>query len=552
MSTRPYRSEINTTSFPIMPGAQLVADTGLFFAPLDASANYVQVPALGTYLGATILPPSLTTVINYQDNVGNVYVNPAPVSAAFEINSTRGAFLMPRMTAQQRDALIPTNGMQIYNTTADEVQFFETSTWIGIPSAGVGDVTFVPPVPTADGNIPVFNGLTGLFIRDSTVNIAGGVSTATPNLNPVVGNQFSNLSILEFVTETNNTPDCWFSVERKDTVDTVYLARLFRNDGASTAATMVFSNSISGVTSSSPAAILELQSPVGGPPSVFLNARANIQSNAIPATLNVDGMQFYESTTDTVTGRPPRMLFRQRGVLQAFNASAGAQNWAETIVQGSSVSPVTYSVQSTSDCFIACIVPGVTPQVIQINLPYDLNAQGGVFVVSNISTPGGTNIIQVFVGGKTAGPGLGTSSNGSINGQNIPITLESGFDSWIFYCQTADGTNADYTTIGSHIATPTLAIRDVTGLRTVPVALADYVVNITDTGAGATTVQLPPAARTGESFVIKDGGGSAGTNNITIDIIAGGGTIDGSSTAVINTNYGSLTFVSDGTNYYVI
>jgi hypothetical protein len=77
----------------------------------------------------------------------------------------------------------------------------------------------------------------------------------------------------------------------------------------------------------------------------------------------------------------------------------------------------------------------------------------------------------------------------------------------------------------------------------------DYVVNITDTSVPR-SVSLPNPALVGESFVIKDGSGGAGANAITITPAAG--LIDGAANAIINTSYGSLTFVSDGTNYYVI
>ncbi|MDD5570760.1 MAG: hypothetical protein PHD97_06330 [Bacteroidales bacterium] len=43
-------------------------------------------------------------------------------SAALEINSTKGALLLPRMTAAQRDSLTPVNGMIIYNTTTNKIQ----------------------------------------------------------------------------------------------------------------------------------------------------------------------------------------------------------------------------------------------------------------------------------------------------------------------------------------------------------------------------------------------------------------------------------------------
>jgi hypothetical protein len=53
--------------------------------------------------------------------LGTTAINP---NAALEINSTTGAFLLPRMTTQQRDALDPSEGMVIYNTDVQKFQGF--------------------------------------------------------------------------------------------------------------------------------------------------------------------------------------------------------------------------------------------------------------------------------------------------------------------------------------------------------------------------------------------------------------------------------------------
>lgn len=71
-----------------------------------------------------------------------------------------------------------------------------------------------------------------------------------------------------------------------------------------------------------------------------------------------------------------------------------------------------------------------------------------------------------------------------------------------------------------------------------------------DTSSIAITVTLPAVA-TGRRITIKDKSGAAGTRNITINR---GGTslIDGATSKTINTNYGVLDLVSDGTNWLII
>jgi hypothetical protein len=83
-----------------------------------------------------------------------------------------------------------------------------------------------------------------------------------------------------------------------------------------------------------------------------------------------------------------------------------------------------------------------------------------------------------------------------------------------------------------------------------------YVVLTTDdfigvTAAGAFTVELPNAPATGRIFTIKDAGGTAGTDNITVTTVGGIVLIDGAATNVINTNFQSIQVLFNGTKYLV-
>jgi hypothetical protein len=76
-------------------------------------------------------------------------------------------------------------------------------------------------------------------------------------------------------------------------------------------------------------------------------------------------------------------------------------------------------------------------------------------------------------------------------------------------------------------------------------------ISVTYTSSGAVSLTLPdPSALTNPSqtvYEIVDAGGSAGTNNITIDTTAG--TIDGQSTFVIDKDRASLKVYNDGTKW---
>jgi hypothetical protein len=61
---------------------------------------------------------------------GNVGIGTTSPQGALDVNSTTGAFIVPRMTTTQRDALTPVNGMIIYNTTTNQFNFYENGAWV--------------------------------------------------------------------------------------------------------------------------------------------------------------------------------------------------------------------------------------------------------------------------------------------------------------------------------------------------------------------------------------------------------------------------------------
>lgn len=65
------------------------------------------------------------------------------------------------------------------------------------------------------------------------------------------------------------------------------------------------------------------------------------------------------------------------------------------------------------------------------------------------------------------------------------------------------------------------------------------------------TINLPNAPTSRKSYVVKDRVGSASANNITVTTPGGAVTIDGATTFVINTNFGSANFIFNGTSYEV-
>lgn len=106
-------------------------------------------------------PVAITGASN--DGVGKL----TNASCAFEVQSTTGAFLLPRMTTTQRNALTAVNGMCMYNTTTNSVEFYQNGTWL------VDTGTVNGPGSSTNNAIAKWNGTTGTVLANSGIIIDG-------------------------------------------------------------------------------------------------------------------------------------------------------------------------------------------------------------------------------------------------------------------------------------------------------------------------------------------------------------------------------------------
>jgi len=70
---------------------------------------------------------------------------------------------------------------------------------------------------------------------------------------------------------------------------------------------------------------------------------------------------------------------------------------------------------------------------------------------------------------------------------------------------------------------------------------------LVDTSGGVSTITLPALAP--KAFVRVKDKGDANTNNITVNT-PGAETIDGASSDIINSDFGSIVYVSDGVSWF--
>jgi len=124
----------------------------------------------------TISPTSFTTSVLIADTLPNdqlssmTMVGEDVVSAALEVQSTKGALLLSRLTTAQRDNgnFVPDNGMIIYNDTTDRFNVYQDGAWDTL-SIGGGDGDVTGPDGAVANNITVFADNTGKVIADSEV-----------------------------------------------------------------------------------------------------------------------------------------------------------------------------------------------------------------------------------------------------------------------------------------------------------------------------------------------------------------------------------------------
>jgi hypothetical protein len=107
-------------------------------------------------------------------------------------------------------------------------------------------------------------------------------------------------------------------------------------------------------------------------------------------------------------------------------------------------------------------------------------------------------------------------------------------------------------TVGSLNAGSATFGRKYLNATTYQILTTDFILSVSSTN-NAVTLTLPASTTTNSGFqlIIKDKNGVSETNNITI-AGKGSNTIDGGSTAVLNSNYSSITLTSDGANNWEV
>lgn len=154
-------------------GSNLLLDNGSFFSlgtivTGSGTTNYIPRFLLDTVIDST--------VYDNGESVG-IGTNAPLLSAKLQVNSTTQGFLPPRLSLEQRTAVLnPANGLVIYNTTYNWLDCYNGANWYAVGSSisgelGIINYTFTgsllnnpiavitaPPPALASGYVPDYSG----------------------------------------------------------------------------------------------------------------------------------------------------------------------------------------------------------------------------------------------------------------------------------------------------------------------------------------------------------------------------------------------------------
>ncbi len=187
---------------------------------------------------------------------------------------------------------------------------------------------------------------------------------------------------------------------------------------------------------------------------------------------------------------------------------------------------------------------------------------GDIGILSNqFDTDSGTAIPVANILNILGGAGVDTSGSGN----TVTVTLDATVATSVVtdggtatpaanVLNIVGGTNVTTSVAGSTITINATADTDLTYISTTDatytVLSTDQFVSV-DASGGVKQVDLPNTTDMGRVIRIKDQGGDAGANNITVTTPGASVTIDGSVTFVMNLAYESISVIFNGTNYEV-
>lgn len=229
---------------------------------------------------------------------------------------------------------------------------------------------------------------------------------------------------------------------------------------------------------------------------------------------------------------------------------------AGTVGSGSSGDVVGPASSTTNDIALFADTTGKTLKDSNVSID-STGTITGVFATASSTgityANSSTGNVMVYMQVTGAAADSYTDYVGSANDYKVGTKNADGF----FYI--SQGGAGSLTTANAILKGTTVAVQATKGFAiavkqvavTSTATTSDNYIGVTSTSSGRTITLPTTGLLVGQTFTVKDESGAAATNNV---ILSAGGTvqIDGATTYTINTNYGSVTVVWNGTKYSII
>ena len=454
-----------------------------------------------------------------------------------DLASSHAALTVRALNAQTSAPTLPNRGILLLSdrtTTADVTDTNYLTTF-------ESNARFTPSVGTTYTNTNG-NGVSNLFLAGPTNNGAGSLA-----ITQFYGIRFNSNTVNSGTRKTAISFGTWSGATNNAFIadNTSFTGDWFINS-TSTAQTRITGSVGLGAN---PSAAFGLRV---GHTALTGTGQVGISIDAVASTAATSSMAGVTSGPSTANSA------FTCGLLMAFNASNTAKGAASTITRHAMYYGAT-PTQGTNNAFITDNTSFTGDWFINSTSNSQTKLGNFYFNGNSSALPTGFDVETAFI--RTSGTGSAPFDQAGSLVIRPRVSSTAGRSSVYIYTGspstlafTVD--EVQKTTIGAtssaavHVVNGGMrhTVRSISGATTLDTTTTDYIVLANSSSAGF-TITLP-AATSGRKLIIKDSGGSAQTNNITISPASG--TIDGASTFVLNNNYQSVDLVSDGTNWFVV
>ena len=540
---------------------QFTNDTGVILVDAIAAVQFINNDPSTGVLPTTIFNPTLT--------------GSTSVSAVVEIQGSDGVFLMSRLTTAERDLLNQLQpGMLFYNTDLNLLQFRNGTTW-----QSVGFVF----VDTGGGtSYNLFLGIAAgpaLPANYGTYNIAIGYSTLTNNTTGSSNVAIADSALVNNTTGSNNISLGYQSLLNNQgganniAIGTQALqANTGSNDNIAIGYQALFFNTgtaISNIAIGTQA----LQANASGRYNIALGYKALTLNNTSSRNIAIG----YEAlTANTGTGSDNIAMGYQALYMNitSINNIAIGSNALRSSTSG-------HNIAIGYDALTGNLSGSHNIAIGEDALKNNANGLNNIAVGTNaleLNTAdhnvavGFDALITNSTGGDNVGIGYFALKTNTTGGGNIGIGYQADVASNALTNAVAIGTNSVVassnsivlgalgTNVGINTATPLAnfhnaggAIINRTAVTGAPLSYdvlpSDQIIGVDTTGAVTINLPVASAANIGQIYTIKDEGGNAFLDPVTV-AVTGGGNIDNHMSIPIASGYGFVNVYSNGIQWY--